>query len=78
MSVISAIRIETGRLEADQGDLETGIADLERAVTLLETSKGFSGLAALYDRELVIEITALAEIPPERFIRPSQARPMHE
>ena len=35
-------------------------------------------VAALYDRELVIEITALAEIPHERFIRPSRARPMHE
>ncbi len=35
-------------------------------------------VVALYDPELVIEITALAEIPHERFIRPSRAQAMHE
>jgi enamine deaminase RidA (YjgF/YER057c/UK114 family) len=29
-------------------------------------------VAALYDPDLVIEITAIAEIPRERFHRPSQ------
>ncbi len=32
---------------------------------------------ALYNPELVIEITAVAEIPRERYKRPSQAQAMH-
>ncbi len=35
-------------------------------------------VAALYNPELVIEITAVAEIPRDRYMRPSQARAMHE
>ena len=35
-------------------------------------------VAALYNPELVIEITAVAEIPHERYMRPSQAQAMHE
>ena len=35
-------------------------------------------VAALYNPELVIEITSVAEIPRERYMRPSQARAMHE
>ncbi len=34
-------------------------------------------VAALYHPDLVIEITASAEIPHERFKRPAQARAMH-
>ena len=34
-------------------------------------------VAALYDPDLVIEITAMAEIPRERFKRPSDAQVMH-
>ncbi len=34
-------------------------------------------VAALYDPDLVIEITAIAEIPQARFIRPSQLQSMH-
>ncbi|MCZ6859128.1 MAG: RidA family protein [Alphaproteobacteria bacterium] len=34
-------------------------------------------VVALYNSELVIEITADAEIPPERYKRPSQAQAMH-
>lgn len=35
-------------------------------------------VAALYNPDLVIEITAVAEIPRERYIRPSQVQAMHE
>ncbi len=35
-------------------------------------------VAALYNPEIVIEITAVAEIPHERYMRPSQAQAMHE
>ncbi len=35
-------------------------------------------IAALYNPELVIEITAVAEIPHERYMRPSQVQTMHE
>lgn len=34
-------------------------------------------VAALYDPELLIEITATAEIPAERYLPPSQAQAMH-
>jgi len=34
-------------------------------------------VAALYDPDLLVEITAVAEIPRERFRRPAQARAMH-
>lgn len=32
---------------------------------------------ALYDPRLVVEITASAEVPQDRFVRPEDARPMH-
>ena len=35
-------------------------------------------VAALYDPALMIEITAIAEIPRDRFQRPAQAEGMHE
>ncbi len=35
-------------------------------------------VAGLYNPELVIEITAVAEIPHERYMRPTQAQAMHE
>ena len=35
-------------------------------------------VAALYNPDLVIEITAVAEIPLERYLRPSEAQTMHE
>ncbi len=35
-------------------------------------------VAGLYNPEIVIEITAVAEIPLERYIRPPQAQAMHE
>jgi spermidine synthase len=46
----AAIRIQTGLLEAEKGDLGVGIADLERAVSLQATREGYSGLASLYSR----------------------------
>ena len=35
-------------------------------------------IASLYDPALVIEITAIAEIPVERFKKPAAALPMHQ
>ncbi len=35
-------------------------------------------VAALYNPEIIIEITAIAEIPLERYMRPPQAQAMHE
>lgn len=35
-------------------------------------------VAALYNSDLVMEITAVAEIPQERYMRPSMAQAMHE
>ena len=34
-------------------------------------------VAALYDPELLVEITAVAEIPTDRYKRPSRAQAMH-
>lgn len=35
-------------------------------------------VSALYDADLVIEITAIAEIPEDRFSAPAEARGMHQ
>lgn len=34
-------------------------------------------VSSLYDPALLIEITAIAEVPPERFRQPDQTHPMH-
>ena len=60
--------------------------DIEAFMAAGEVRKGFFAapfpvtttvqVAALYNPDLTIEITAIAEIPRERFVRPSGAQPM--